>query len=123
ERPQILRVLCGMLDAPKPGVCRDVPACFFDAQCRKRGFIGRCLDAGTPAARCDTSRPALKIAASVLTDRENIYDNHERILEILIGDLPGIDYRILDLSEPEARALIEQGRLTRLPAYILDSAA
>ena len=123
DRLHVLRVLCGLLDAPQPAACKDVPACFFDAQCRKRGFIGRCLDAGKPNARCDTSQPAVKVPAVVVTDRENIYDNHERIMEILVGDLPGLDFRTVDFSEPEGRGLIEKARLARLPAYFLDLVA
>lgn len=123
ERPHVLRVLCGLLESPSPAACKDVPACFFDAQCRKRGFIGKCIDPGLPSARCDQSRPALKVAGTVITDRENMQDNHERILEILVGDLPGLEYRVLDCGDAEARSLIEKGKLARLPAYLLDPSA
>jgi hypothetical protein len=119
----VLRVLCGLLEEPKPAGCKDVAACFFDAQCRKRGFIGRCVDPGKPAAHCDTSQPAVKVPAVVVTDRENIYDNHERILEALVGDLPGLDYRALDVSDPEGRALLEKAKVTRVPAYFFDPVA
>ncbi|HYG76028.1 MAG TPA: hypothetical protein VEK08_13570 [Planctomycetota bacterium] len=120
ERLRLLGALCGLLDAPRPHACKDVPACFFDAQCRKRGFIGRCIDAGKPGARCDQSRPALNVPATVIVDRENVYDNHERIMEIMAGDLPGVDYTVLDISQPEAQELIARLKLTRLPAYVLD---
>jgi hypothetical protein len=123
ERQQILRVFCAQLETPKPAACQNVPACFYNIQCRKRGFIGRCIDAGKQSAHCDTSKAALTVPAIVITDHENIYDNHERILEILTGDLPGLDYRILDFSEPEAQTLIERGKLDRLPAYLLDPTA
>ncbi|HYF51585.1 MAG TPA: hypothetical protein VEJ63_19380 [Planctomycetota bacterium] len=123
ERQQILRVLCGMLDAPKPAACNDVPACFYDSQCRKRGTIGRCIDAGKPTARCDNSRPAVNVPAVVVIDRENIFDNHERILEALIGDLPGLDYRVLDLKDKEAQQLLIKSGISRLPAYFLDEIA
>lgn len=123
DRAHVLRVLCALLDAPKPEVCKDIPACFHDGQCRKRGFIGRCLEAGKPTARCDTSQPAAKVPALVVTDRENIYANHERIMETLLGDLPGLDFRVLDLAQPEARALVEKAQIARLPVYFLDPVA
>ena len=123
ERLHILGALCGLLEDPKPGACKDVPVCFFDAQCRKRGFIGRCVDAGKPGARCDLSRPAVKVPATVILDRDNVYDNHERLMEVIAGDLPGIDYRVLDISEPEARALAERAKVVKLPAYLLDPIA
>ena len=123
QQLQILRVLCGLLEAPAPAACKDVPACFFDAQCKKRGFIGRCLDAGKASARCDTSQPAVKVPATVILDKENLYSNHERIMEALIGDLPGIEFKMLDYSDPDARVLVETLKLARLPAYVLDPVA
>lgn len=123
ERLQILRVLCATLEDPKPSVCAAVPKCFFDAQCRQRGTVGRCIDAGTPAARCDNSRTAVKVPASIIVDREAFGDNHERILEALVGDLPGLTERIIDLSSPEAREMLERLKITHLPAYVIDPIA
>jgi hypothetical protein len=122
-RLQVLRVVCGLLDKPHPAVCAEVPACFFDAQCKKRGFIGRCIDAGKPAAACNYSRAALKIPATVIVDKENLHDNHERIMELLISDLPGIEFRVLDVAEPDGRELLAKSGLARLPAYFIDPQA
>ncbi|HEY3319629.1 MAG TPA: hypothetical protein VGP72_04045 [Planctomycetota bacterium] len=123
DRLRILGAICGLLEQPQPPVCKDVPVCFFDAQCRKRGFIGRCIDPGKPSARCDTSRPAVKVPVTVVLDRDAIYGNHERILEALVGDLPGAEFKTLDISSPDARELIEKAKLTRAPAYLLDPIA
>ena len=123
ERLQIMRVLCSAFADPIPGVCKDVPACLYDAQCRKKGFIGKCADAGKPGASCDFSRAAVPVPAVVIDDRENIYDNYEHILEIIVGDLPGLNYRIIDISTPEAKELVERLKLTRLPAYVIDAVA
>jgi len=123
DRPQILRALCSVLQAPKPTLCASVPACFFDAQCRKRGTIGRCLDAGTAAARCDNSQPAVKVPATVIVDKDALFDNSERILEAMVADLPGLDYRVIDKNSDEGRALIAKLRITHLPAYVLDPVA
>ena len=123
ERPQVLRVLCALLEDPKPESCKDVPACFFDAQCKKRGFIGKCIDAGKPEARCDSSRPAVKVPATVIVDRDNLHDNHDRIMELLLDDLPGIEFRVMDIGEPAAQELTRKLKIARLPAYILDPAA
>jgi hypothetical protein len=123
ERLQILRALCGLLDDPKPAACKDVPACFFDAQCRKRGYIGRCIDAGKPTARCDTSRAALKVPVTVIVDRECLHDNHERIMEVVISDLPGAEFNVVDFTQPEVAKLLESGELARLPAYVIDPIA
>ncbi len=122
-RLHLLRVFCGLLDEPRPDVCRTVPACFHDAQCRRRGVVGRCLDAGTPEARCDLSRNAVRVPTIVLVEREAIYDNHERILETLLNWLPGIEWRVLDPGEGEGKELAERVRPERYPAVLLDPVA
>ena len=123
KRLPVLRVLCANLAAPQPAVCKDVPACFFDAQCRKRGFIGACKGAGNPGAVCDFSRPAVPIPALLIDDKDNLYDRHEHIQELLLADLPGLEYGVIDISGPEARAWIEKLKLTHLPAFVLDPIA
>jgi hypothetical protein len=123
RRMPVLRLLCANLAAPKPAVCKDVPACFFNAQCKKRGFIGVCKDAEKPAAVCDFSRPAVPIPALVIDDKENLFDNREHVQELMLADLPGLDYRVIDASDPEARGWIDKLKLAWLPAYIFDPIA
>jgi hypothetical protein len=123
ERLHLLGALCSTLDAPKPESCKEAPACFFDAQCRKRGFVAKCVDAGTPRARCDNSKAAVKVPALVLIDRDALVSNHEHILEALINDLPGLEYSLIDASSPEGAALIQRAKITRLPAFLLDPIA
>ncbi|MCW8129996.1 MAG: hypothetical protein KIS92_06550 [Planctomycetota bacterium] len=123
ERLRVLRALCGMLDAPKPAVCATVPACFADAECRKRGFVGKCREAGTPQAACDYAQKAVPVPVTVLLEPETIYSNHERILEILLARLPGMAWRVLDPASDEGRALAEKVKPDRYPAYLIDPAA
>ncbi|MCZ7648409.1 MAG: hypothetical protein M5U26_24645 [Planctomycetota bacterium] len=123
ERLKLLSALCGMLREPHPEACAGAPKCFFDAQCRKRGFVGRCLDAGTPAARCDFSQPAVKVGAEVLVEPHALWSNHEAILEILVGYLPGLAWREIDPHTEAGRALVEQYGIERFPAYLLDENA
>jgi len=123
DRPHLLGALCGALEEPKPDCCKDAPACFFDAQCRKRGFVATCVDAGTPKAHCDTSKPAVKIPTTVLIDRDALASKQDEILGALLSDLPGLDYVLLDFSTPEGKSLAEQANVTRLPAFLLDPIA
>lgn len=123
ERLKILRALCGMLDEPRPEVCKQVPACFLDSECRKRGFIGKCVDAGTPAACCDFSQAAVKVPVTVLCEPDALYSNHERILEVLLGRLPGLEWRLVDPASDEGKGLVERYKPERFPAYLLDVVA
>lgn len=122
-RLQLMRVLCGLLDQPRPDVCQTVPACFNDAQCRRRGVIGRCLDSGTPQARCDQSQKAVRVPMIILTEKNAIYQNQERIVETLLNWLPGLEWRVLDPGDGEGRALTEHVKPDRFPAYLIDPIA
>ena len=119
----LARVLCSLLQDPRPSACKGVPACLTAADCRKRGFIGRCLQAGQPDARCDYSRAAVKVPGVVVFDEKCIYDNRQQIMEALVADLPGIKFRELAFSTPEARALVKKAGVSRLPAYFLGAEA
>src|SRR5579862_7194691 len=123
DRLHLLGALCGQLDEPKPAACKDAPLCFFDAQCRKRGFVAKCIDAGKPGAHCDTTKVAVKVPATVLVDNDALSSNRDTILEALIGDLPGLDYKLVDIATPEGKRLAEQAKVTRLPAYLIDPIA
>ena len=123
ERLKILRALCAALDEPKPEACKGVPACFHDAECRKRGFIGRCAEPGKPVAACDFSQKAVPVSGIVLLENEALYGNHEKILEVLLNNLPGLAWRLLDPSSPEGKRLAQKIKPDRFPAYLLDPIA
>lgn len=123
ERLRMLSAACALLEEPKPAVCAAVPVCFFDAQCRKRGFIGKCLEAGTPRARCDFSRPAIRVPVQVLVEKDALWRNHESILESLLDYLPGLEWEVLDPSEGKGQESAEQMKPDRYPAYVLAACA
>lgn len=122
DRAHLLGALCAALDSPKPAACKDAPACFSDSECRQRGFNARCADAGTPQARCDFT-PAKKIPALVLFDELALASSHERIMEALLADLPGIDFTLVKFSSPSGVDLARQAKVSRLPAFFLDPGA
>jgi len=123
QREKVLRVLCGLLAETKPAVCATVPACFTDTDCRKRGFIGRCIEPGSPQAHCDTSRAAVKVPGVVLVEPKPIWTNHERHIEIIAGYLPGIEWREVDPGSAEGQALVAKLGPARFPAYLIDPVA
>jgi hypothetical protein len=119
ERLHLLGALCGSLDAPQPEACANAPKCFFDAQCRKRGFVAKCIEAGKPTAHCDNSQPAVPVPAVVLYDPDALHSGHETILNALVNDLPGIDIRMLNANDGEGAALVKRAHVTRLPAFLI----
>jgi len=123
ERLKILRALCAVLDEPKSAACKGVPACFHDAECRKRGFIGHCIESGKPNAACDNTQKAVPVSAVVLLEPEALYSNHERILEVVLNNLPGLEWRLLDPNSAEGKRLAQKVKPDRYPAYLLDPLA
>ena len=45
--------------------------------------------------------------AVVLLEKDALYSNHERILEVLLNNLPGLEWRIVDPAMPEGKRLVE----------------
>ena len=123
-RLEILRAVCSMLPGGSKGVrvCRGLPACFSDADCRKPGFVGECRKPGTKRAEC-VRYPAVKVEAVVVEDARAVHSPVGRILDSLRVFFPGLDDRRVDSNSPEGRELVERYGIDRLPAYLLDRAA
>ena len=121
---EILRAVCSMLPGGSKGVrvCRGLPACFSDADCRKPGFVGECRKPGTKRAEC-VRYPAVKVEAVVVEDARAVHSPVGRILDSLRVFFPGLDDRRVDSNSPEGRELVERYGIDRLPAYLLDRAA
>ncbi|MCX7804943.1 MAG: hypothetical protein N3A38_07100 [Planctomycetota bacterium] len=118
EKLRILREICAAMSAPKPSECNTVPSCFSDRDCFRRGFVGRCANAGQPNAECIYS-PAVPVRTAVLRDFGAVYSNHERIVESLYTFLPGLQPCDVDAGSDEGRRLLVEYAPPRLPAYLL----
>jgi predicted DsbA family dithiol-disulfide isomerase len=123
-RLEILRAVCSVLPGGSEGVhvCKGLPACFSDVDCRKPGFVGECRKPGTKRAEC-VHYLAVKVEAVVVEDARAVHSPVERILDSLRVFFPGLEERRVDSSSPEGRELVERYGIDRLPAYLLDKAA
>ncbi len=118
EKVRVLREICAALSAPKPSECNTVPSCFSDRDCFKKGFVGRCANAGQQNAECVYS-PAVPVKAVVLRDFGAVYSNHERIVESLYTFLPGLQPSDVDIASEDGGRLLAEYAPARLPAYLL----
>jgi hypothetical protein len=99
-------------------LCRGLPECFTDAECRKPGVVAVCVDAGKRTARC-AEYPAVKVDLTVVEDGEAVYSPSARIVESLGVFFPGIRETKVDFRSPEGAALAARYRLQRLPGYVM----
>ena len=95
---------------------KGLPECFSDEECVAEGKAGRCVDGGTPKARCEFSDlPEVKL--TVLESAE-----HDIKEEPFIADLKerlgGIKEEKLDYGTPEGKKVVSEMGITKLPAYI-----
>jgi len=120
ERLAILRAVCSTLPAGARGaaVCRGLPACFSDADCRKPGVVAECVEAGTARAKC-VEHPAVQVALTVVEDGDAVWSARARIVDSLRVFFPGLVERRVDFRGPEGAALAERFGIERLPAYVL----
>lgn len=120
RRLEILRAVCSSLPGGSKGVslCRGIPECFSDADCRRPGFAAECVDAGTKRARCVHHR-AVQVELTVVEDGEAVYSPVARILDALRVFFPGLAERRTDFRSPEGASLVARYKIDRLPAYIL----
>jgi len=113
-----LRVWDKLEDDPK--ILSFLPACFQDANCKKKGFLGKCLNPGQSNARCEFIEPK-KIELTVIAPRQaTINFDTTRIEDYLKRFFPGIEVkRLLYPDAPEAEELIKKVNLVTLPIYLL----
>jgi len=124
SRAAILSAVCATLPGGAQGmaICRGLPKCFSDADCRRPGFVGECVKPGTKDAECRHHK-AVKVPLTVVEDSSATWSPSARIVESLRVFFPGIKDRKVDLRSEEGRALVNRYKLDRLPAYILGKQA
>ena len=124
SRAAVLRAACDMLPGGSAGlaVCKGLPRCFSDVECRRRGVVGECRDPGTPQARC-VEHEALAVTLTVLEDSRAVHSAAGRVVESLRVFFPGLRERTVDYRSDEGSSLAAKYAIERLPAYIMDKRA
>jgi predicted DsbA family dithiol-disulfide isomerase len=76
--------------------------------------------AGSKPELCGHIPPAPQIRIVVLTDKRCKNCGAEPVIKSLKQVFPGLQARVVDWSEPEARFLASEAKITRLPAVLFD---
>ena len=103
-------------DAPE--MSKIVPQCFADSDCRKKGFIGKCLKAASLEAVCSFDKP--KSLSLLIVQPKTIFaPNQDKFINFLKNNFPGIEPRFIDSDSKPGKAWIEKTQAKLLPIYLL----
>lgn len=102
-----------------PEVKKIIPSCFKDGDCQKReGLSAICQNQGNDAATCLYFEPN-RIEALLITDTACSFCSTELTQNLLKELFLGINFKIIDYKDPQAKELIKKYNITTLPAFIL----
>ncbi|MDD4182611.1 MAG: hypothetical protein PHT53_02165 [Candidatus Omnitrophica bacterium] len=100
-------------------VKKIIPACFKDNDCQKReGLAASCQNQGSNAAACLYVEPN-RIEALLITDTSCSFCVTDVTQNLLKEIFLGINFKVIDYKEPQAKELIKKYNITTLPAFIL----
>ena len=57
--------------------------------------------------------PGMTVQLDKEIDRDALAPNLDKIVEALLGDLPGLDYTLVDIATPEGRKLAERAHVSK----------
>lgn len=101
-----------------PDINAILPRCFSDMNCKKKGLIGICQDAGTINAACLFSEP-LKVNLSVIVPKDCSLCETKTVINYLNTLFPGLVVSYLYYPGRQADKLIKDFGIKGLPAYLL----
>jgi len=93
---------------------KNLPRCFSDEDCHKKGKRGRCLSAGTSGARCVFS-PLSPVTLTILSNK----DFDSRVIEEWRRVVPSLRVKKLSYNSQEGKEVLKELGLDVLPVYIL----
>lgn len=96
--------------------------CSTNADCNRPGMIGVCQSPGEKTARC-VWQEIVKVPAIVIEPQECRSCRTTDVVNQLRMFFPGLDVTYLKASDPKAKDLITQIKITVLPAYIISKDA
>jgi len=105
-----------------PGILSILPRCFSDNDCKKEGLLGSCQNAGNTNASCLFSE-AVKINLTVISSKDCSICNPEPVVDLLKKKFPGLKVVYIYYPDNKAAKLIEELKLSGLPAYLLGKEA
>ncbi|MFH0738517.1 MAG: hypothetical protein V2A59_01480 [Candidatus Omnitrophota bacterium] len=101
-----------------PEVLTFLPRCFSDSRCKEKGMVGTCLNPGGMAASCVYSQ-APKVSLLVITSKNCLNCNTEKVVNRLRSLFPGLSESYLYYPEAEAEKMINKLQINSLPAFLL----
>lgn len=108
--------------AEEQSVKKSIPSCFQDSDCaKKEGLLAQCQNPGDAKSVC-AYYEAEKIDAVLISDSTCSRCATKATTKLLKELFLGIQFKVLNYEDSEARQLIERYHIESLPAFILPAA-
>jgi hypothetical protein len=102
----------------KAEIKKMIPSCFQNSDCPKReGFLAECLNFGILTSSC-VYNEAKRIEAILITDEKCIFCSTQVQERFLKDIFLGINFRIVDYRNKEAKEMIDKYSIDTLPCFI-----
>lgn len=112
-----LRLSDKIKDAPE--IISVMPRCFSDANCRKKDYLGKCLDPATLNSRCVFSEAA-KVSLLIIAPKNCRVCDTEVMVNYLKAQFPGLVVSYLYFPNAKADKMIRDFGIKSLPVYFLN---
>ena len=118
-----LSYICSLLEkGSRPAICSTVPECFSDADCRRPGKEGECIDPGTPKAHCRHA-DAVRVNLTVVYPARSVRPRRHAIIRALSQFFPALEVEEIPYPSQRASALLDDYPFDTLPAYLAGAEA
>ncbi|MGH7146207.1 MAG: hypothetical protein ACREJ2_18995 [Planctomycetota bacterium] len=106
-------------DLAAPGkVCSGVPRCFEQGDCKKPGYITRCLDAGKPTAECRFIEDQ-PVTVWVVQDPDAVHSNAPDLVTQLGRFFAKMHVAAVDVNSDLGRQIVARTGQATLPIYVV----
>jgi len=102
-----------------PQIISILPRCFSDANCKRQGAIGTCLDPGSSNSRCEFTQ-ATPLNLFIITPKACRVCDSERLVKYFQRVFAGLTSTYIYYPAAKANKFIKDFNLKTLPAYFFD---
>lgn len=95
-----------------------LPQCVADSDCRKKGFVGRCLNGAAPQAVCSFDKPK-RMPLLIIQPKGIEAPNQDRFIAFLKDYFPGAQEKYIDSEDKEAKDWARKTKAVLWPVYLL----
>ncbi|HUI92637.1 MAG TPA: hypothetical protein VLX68_10355 [Chitinivibrionales bacterium] len=115
---RIAKLVCGTAGT-KTAYCDSLPECFSDADCRKIGKVGKCVEKKGNKAVCEF-HDALRFTLTVVVSDSSLFHPENGVMAGIMNDFPGVIIDTVRASSEKGKKILSEYSPAFLPLFIFD---